>query len=102
MLRLIFVSLFCPPLCLVVLATMTLYLFSPTALAWAELWRSGYKIAIEGVASSINSWYFHDCWLFPVACVGVWPLWMMAWVLVASYRESGSPLPKTPSKPHLD
>ena len=103
LLRLLLVALFCPPLCLLVLSGVTLYLFSPAPLPWDALWGVAYNNAIGGVASAINSWHFHSCWLFPVACLGVWPLWMMSWTLVASFRESGKPRPLAPpTKPHSD
>ena len=89
----------CPPLTLPLLCAAYLYLFHPAS---PSLLMDGVSLSLRGTASALNSWHFHGCWLFPLMCVGVWPVWLMAWTL-CTWREAAADKDNTtPTKPHSD
>lgn len=97
--RLLVTLALCPPLALHFLYATYLYFFLPSSPSFPSL-LEGATVSLEGVASALNSWHFHGCWLFPLMCVGVWPLWLMAWMLCAQ-KETADVVTVTP-KPHSD
>lgn len=85
----------CPPLILPLISAVYLYFFLPS-LPLSSLVVEGAGLSARGVATALNAWQLHGCWLFPVLCVGVWPLWLMSWTL-DTRREAA-----ITSKPHSD
>ncbi len=78
---------FSPPLALTLLSS--LYLFLPASTATPSLVLAGARLLLTGTGSALNAWAFHGCWLFPLVCLGVWPLWLMAWTL-CTQREAAA------------
>ena len=93
--RLLLSLLLSPPSIFLLFSTMYLYFLLPASSPLSSLPLQAAELLMTGTSSALNSWVLHSCWLFPVLCVGVWPLWLMVWVL-GTQRE-----PIT-SKPHSD
>lgn len=95
LLRLVFYLFTSPPSVLLLFSGLYLYFFLPTSPPPSSLLGQGAGFVLRGMASALNAWLFHSCWLFPVVCLGVWPLWLMSWVL-STLREPVA------VKPHSD
>ena len=64
----------------------------------------GVGVAGRGLVLAYNSWYFVEAWLFPVGCLGVWPVWLMGWRLTCQQvrEEEAQKIDKSSSHPHSD
>lgn len=78
-----------PPVAIFLFSGLYFYFFLPASpsLPSASLLEDWAGLVLGGVASALNAWHLHGCWLFPLVCVGVWPLWLMAWVLNSQQEQ---------------
>ena len=86
--RLFLLLSFSPPSFLILFFSGYLYFFVPASIPFPWLIMEGASLSLEGVATALTSWMFHECWLFPVCCLGVWPLWLTSWTLSCSRVET--------------